>query len=351
MSKRKPTIWIDTYRTKVPHSGLGQFSIQFAEYAVAKGSDDFQFEIFGWGAKGHRFESESTRAKWHNRYWRTGAKSDLWHSLYQLPSHLPNRSNKWLLTVHDLNFLYEKKASKAEKYLQKLQGEVNRADYITCISDYTKSDLLQKFPYVASKTNMIHNGVALNTYRDAQAPLRVNNEAAFFFSIGIFNAKKNFHLLIPLMEKFPDHHLYIAGDHQTSYGDRVRTEIEKYQLGNRIHLLGKISESEKYWCYSNAEALLFPSFAEGFGMPPIEAMSVGTPVFLSRATSLPEIGGNVAFYFDEMNSDSMAQAIRVGLKEVESNPEFRSMLIQRAQEFSWDSAMEKYLNLYRQLTL
>lgn len=325
--------------------------MRFAEYAVEKGSEDFQFEIFGWGAKEHQFSENARKAKWHHRYLRSGSSADLWHSLYQLPSHKPSRSTKWLLTVHDLNFLYEKSPAKAAKYQKRLASEVMGADYITCISEFTKGDLLKVFPEVEEKVSVIHNGVELQSNVTSVALNGLNASAPFFFSIGIFNPKKNFHLLVEVMKSFPEHHLVLAGDSSTSYGDEVRTEVEKHGLSDRIHLPGKISEGEKQWCYKNASAVLFPSFAEGFGMPPIEAMSVGTPVFLSKATSLPEIGGDAAYYFEDLLPESMAKTIASGLEAFSKDEIGAQRLMDRAQKFTWDEAMENYLNLYREILL
>ncbi|KAB2817275.1 glycosyltransferase family 4 protein [Phaeocystidibacter marisrubri] len=351
MASKRPIIWIDTYRTKVPNSGLGQFSMRFAEYAVEKGSDEFQFEIFGWGAPEHLFADNAKKAKWHHRYLRSGSTADLWHSLYQLPSHKPPRNTKWLLTVHDLNFLYEKSPAKAAKYQKRLGAEVKKADYITCISEFTKGDLLKVFPQVGRKVSVIHNGVELQSNVVSQPLKGFNPEIPFFFSIGIFNPKKNFHLLVEVMLSFPDYHLVLAGDSSTSYGAEVKAEIEKYGLSRRVHLPGKISEGEKDWCYRNASAVLFPSFAEGFGMPPIEAMSVGTPVFLSRATSLPEIGGEVAYYFEKMTASSMAHKIKSGLDAFSKDANAAEKLKDRASKFTWDEAMKNYLDLYREILL
>lgn len=349
MSASRPLISIDTYRTAVPHSGLGQFSIRFAEYATKMGAGEFNFEVFGWNLKEHPLSEYGKAAKWHHRYVRTGRKADLWHSLYQLPSHLPASGTKWLLTIHDLNFLYEKSEAKAAKYLKKLRAEVAGADYLTCISDYTAADVRKHIQVGDKPLEVIHNGVELISFDNPSQPSFVTANRPFFFSIGIFNAKKNFHSLLPLMNRFPNHLLVIAGDSDTSYGVEMKTKIAELGLQDRVILPGKISDSDKFWCYENAEALLFPSIAEGFGMPPIEAMSVGTPVVLSKATSLPEVGGDVAVYFSSFDEADMENAVRIALDK--AGAEWSAELKSRAEMFTWEAAMAKYLDYYRRILL
>jgi glycosyltransferase involved in cell wall biosynthesis len=88
--------------------------------------------------------------------------------------------------------------------------------------------------------------------------------------------------------------------------------------------------------------------AEGFGLPVIEAMHFGKPVFLSKFTSLPEIGGDVAYYFDSFDGDSMRKTLDEGLQHyVQNKPQ--SAIQKRSQLFSWEIAAKEYLEIYRSL--
>jgi len=113
-----------------------------------------------------------------------------------------------------------------------------------------------------------------------------------------------------------------------------------------LHLIGKVDENNKYHLYKNCKAFVFPSLTEGFGLPVIEAMSLGKPVFLSNLTSLPEIGGNEAFYWNNFNSEEMIEVVKTGLNEFEKDSGKQQRIIEWAKQFSWENAAKAYLKLY-----
>lgn len=348
-------ILIDLYKIKVPYSGLGQFSLNFGNEILSSQQDDFTINFLLPRNNKTNFIGKNisyVNTSFLKRYFpSTNKKYAIWHSLQQFPSFLPNKRTTWILTIHDLNFLIEKNQKKSDKYLSRLQKNVDKADYITTISEFTKGEIQKYLNLGEKEVFVIHNGVASGAGIQKDKPSFMNEEK-YFFSIGIFNKKKNFKVLLPLMNYFPEHKLIIAGNKDTSYGREVEREILKLNLEDRIILPGKVSSSNKQWLYANCEAFLFPSLAEGFGMPVIEAMYEGKPVFLSKATSLPEIGGKLAFYFDEFNAEKMANLIRSKLEYVANNKVvFEAQLKKHASKFSWDNCMSEYLNLYRKIEL
>jgi glycosyltransferase involved in cell wall biosynthesis len=100
----------------------------------------------------------------------------------------------------------------------------------------------------------------------------------------------------------------------------------------------------------NCTAFLFPSIREGFGLPPIEAMSFGKPVFLSDKTSLPEIGGEVSNYWTNFDPEYMKEVLLNGLSHFESNKiEIETLLKKRAASFDWKVAAAQYFDVYKQI--
>ena len=93
---------------------------------------------------------------------------------------------------------------------------------------------------------------------------------------------------------------------------------------------------------------MFPSIAEGFGIPPLEAMHFGKPVFLSRFTSLPEIGGDAAYYFDDFDPEHMRSVLQSGLEDYVRNNRFAAIQAQAAK-FDWNKTAHEYLSVYRSL--
>lgn len=341
-------ILLDLYKMKTLNSGLGQFSKNFAETALRWTPSEYQLNFLL--PAGSNFDTQHTPAisanLWRRYFPQFNPNYDLWHSLQQYPSFFPNSKTKQLLTIHDLNFLIEKSKVKQQKYLDILKRNIEKATAINCISEYTASVLKSRINVEGKPMRIIYCGSKVQEFPEF-VPDFPWLKKKYFFSVGIFNAKKNFEVLIPLMNYFEDYMLVIAGNHQTAYGNKVKDLIEKHRLQNRVMLPGQISEEEKYWLYAHTEALLFPSLAEGFGLPVIESMSQGKPVFLSRETALPEFGGDLAYYFESFQAEEMANFIQEKLSLFSQNGvELKGKLKDQAAKFSWENCLNAYLSYY-----
>ena len=345
------TILVDLYKTKNAYSGLGQFSIQFAKALLKNQTTNSLLSFLI--PKNYPFKKVDhvnyiTSSFFNKILSRTFKQYSIWHSLHQFPTHKPSPQSKWILTIHDLNFMIEKTGIKRSKYLNQLQKNINKADCITTISEFSKQEIIKHLNVNSKDVRVIYNGVLVS--HTFSKPDFVNFPK-FFFSIGIFNAKKNFHTLIPMMKLFPDYHLVIAGNKNTAYGKSIQLEIDRLGLSNRVLLPGTITEENKSWLFKNCEAFLFPSLAEGFGMPVIEAMNFGKPTFLSTATSLPEIGGEIAYYFENFEVNEMASLIKESLETISKDQHsFSEKSKKHASKFSWDNSIQKYQELYKELT-
>jgi glycosyltransferase involved in cell wall biosynthesis len=148
------------------------------------------------------------------------------------------------------------------------------------------------------------------------------------------------------MRAFPDMKLVIAGDDKHPYVGEVLHAAERAAVKDRVTFAGAVDEPTKRWLYENCRALLFPSLSEGFGLPVVEAMSAGKPAFLSRLTSLPEIGGDAAYYFDSFEPDSMAATVKRGLDDFDAHPQRADELRAYASRYSWMRAATEYWALY-----
>lgn len=143
--------------------------------------------------------------------------------------------------------------------------------------------------------------------------------------------------------------LLIAGKYDDpDYLSFIQQESENLGVADNVHLLGTISEHEKSWYYNNCRAFAFPSISEGFGLPVVEAMSCGKPLFLSDKTALPEIGGDVSFYFSDFNSENMQQVFNIGMQQYKVNG-FQEKIKERGLHFNWHKSARQYLEVYRSL--
>ena len=365
-----PALFIDAERLRDLNSGLGQVCLHLGRELVRQRPTDRNGEpwqltfLVPTGQSGIFGETVGyVEASWQRKVWMPGGPYAVWHCLHQDSAYQPRRSGtKVMLTIHDLNFLErpdyspEKKARK----LAQLQRTVDRAAVLTTISDYTASVVKEHLRVPSAKPiQVIYNGVAVDPgSTPTELPVestpgalssRSFAQSPFFLFLGVIHPKKNVHTLLPLLEAFPDYQLVLAGPDGHPYAQYIREQAQKLGVSDRLLMPGAVDEPTKLWLYAHCDAFLFPSLSEGFGLPVAEAMTFGKPVFVSRLTSLPEVGGKEAYYFDNFEPESMAQTLDEGLRDFAQNPLRQERMKKRAAGFSWSNAAAAYWNLYQQM--
>ena len=276
---------------------------------------------------------------------------DLWHATYQNTHYMPmhNRKIRVVLSIHDLNFLYDEQKSnrKKQKYLSYLQRLIDRADAIVCISEFSKKDVLSNCNTGRKPVYVIHNGTNLLS-KPALGRSSYKPKKPFLFSIGVMHRKKNFHVLLPLLKNNAMELLIAGKGEDPHYVSYIRERSREMGVEDNVRMLGSITEGEKSWYYQNCRAFAFPSVSEGFGLPVVEAMSCGKPLFLSARTALPEIGGDVSFYFNDFHPDHVEQVFNSGMDIYNANG-LREKIKARGSHFCWHKAAREYLEVYRSL--
>src|SRR5215204_1006123 len=274
----------------------------------------------------------------------------VWHSPFQSGRIVPyhNKAIKVLLTIHDLNALHEDvPAEEKKKGLLHTQKLINRANGIVCISEFCKADVLANCDVGVKPIYVIHNG----THTVQEASLSATSykpRLPFLFAMGDVNRKKNFHTLTSLAQS-PNIEVVVAGRlAESNYVAAIKKEAEEKGIGDRVHILGPVTEGEKSWYLQNCVAFVHPSLAEGFGATVVEAMAFGKPLFLSNLTSLPEIGGDVAFYFKNFEPDHMRQILFNGLHQFQQNG-LEQKIRERSTTFNWERKAEEYMAVYQTL--
>lgn len=289
--------------------------------------------------------------KWHDKFFKPFLwDCDIWHAPFQSGRVYPekNKQTKVLLTIHDLNCLHEDKTDKERmESLQKTQRLIDNSHALVCISHHCKKDVLTHLDVKDKPVHVIHNGTHHINIPPAK-PAGYKPSRPFLFTMGYVNRKKNFHTLVPLLEN-PDIDLIIAGKlDEPDYVNKMRIQSRKLGVSDRLHILGPVSEEDKAWYLENCMAFMLPSLAEGFGAPVVEAMRFGKPLFLSNLTSLPEIGGDEAFYFKEFDPEHMQAVFKDGMEQFHKNG-LMNKIIARGNEFSWEEKAVEYLKVYRSL--
>ncbi|MGB3063994.1 glycosyltransferase family 4 protein [Sphingobacterium thalpophilum] len=349
-------IIFDAERMKYPHTGLYHFCKQLGQALLKKQVSPFELTFYtnnpdneDFGTDVRYFRQKSIQKFWMPRF----ANFNLWHSSFQLSDYFPRNSRiKVLSTIHDLNFLKEgKSVEKEKKYLKKLQANLDKADIVVAISHYVKKDLENYCDLKRKPLHVIYNGSNIDQkyLKTIDKQSRRDKERPFIYSIGTVNRKKNFHILLYLLIE-NDLELKISGIiAEPSYHHYILDLAAELGVAERVHLTGPVSEDEKYQYLRDCALFVFPSIAEGFGLPVIEAMSFGKKVLLSKYTCLPEIGGPEAFFLDSTDPDYMIEFGKTTLLDI-INGEDRANEIKRwAGQFSWDKAASEYWELYKEL--
>ncbi len=274
---------------------------------------------------------------------------NIWHAPFQSGRIVPqNKRIKVLLTIHDLNCLHEgKPVCEQRKSLEHTQKLIDRSDAIVCISEFSKSDVLKNCDVKNKPIHVIHNGTH-KLHEPLLSKLSYKPRRPFLFGMGYVNRKKNFHVLLPML-KYNNYELVIAGRlDEPDYIQAIMQEASDLGIEERVHLLGPVSEEEKAWYLKNCLAYMHPSLAEGFGAPVVEAMAFGKPMFLSTYTSLPEIAGNVAFYFSSYEHEHMHSTFKEGMAIYNKNGLYKRIM-QKGSEYDWEKKAVEYLKVYRSL--
>lgn len=334
------------------HDGLGEFSLQLGRRIAAaapqwRERDGIAFDfhlrdkLFGLFGTAVGYLAVNRLQRWRHVQ---PVRYDLWHSLHQLNKNLPPRNaGPRVVTVHDLNYLYHPSALSRWRHDRRTRALMRRTDHVVAISAHTAQDVQRHLGW-RGPLDVIHNG-ARDLSHDAQAPLpgREPGGRPFLFHLSRMSPSKNPQAILGLAAMWPEMDFVLCGPPS----DDAKALRARPQPPNVSFHLG-ISDAQKAWAYAHCAGFVFPSLTEGFGLPPIEAMHFGKPVFLSRLTCLPEIGGEVAYYFDDFEPASMRRVVEAGLAAHE-RPGAAQAVRNHAAGFDWDVAAAAYLALYRRL--
>lgn len=272
---------------------------------------------------------------------------------------------KFVVTIHDLTVTKIKTGRASTHhyifYLMKRVGvkialwyAIKMSKKIFTVSEFVKRDIMADYKVSANKI-VLTPCAAANIFKpildDTSSVLsKYQIKKPYIFYVGNAHPHKNIENLIIAFEKVlrkkPELTLVLGGSKKFFY-ERLEKEWSSKSVSNKINFTGFIDDVDLPAIYSEAEALVNPSLYEGFGIQILEAFSCGTKVVCSNTTSLPEIGGNIAYYFNPKDTDSIANSILVCL---EDNSESRKTAgFQRVKEFSWVKSAQSVSNVFSEL--
>lgn len=341
----KIPIYFDAERLKYPNTGLYHFCLHLGQ-AIAK-----RISIYFFSPTDQLNPRIPVRF-WHKWWLKPMSGRYIWHATHQDTEYLPNgKEASVVLTIHDLNYLNDPRKTDAKKarFRKSLQSKINRADYVVFISAYTQRDVQMNFDLGNTPQKLIPNGCNWTELPHDSPYPDIAGDKPFLFTIGTIAEKKNFHVL-PRLLVGNNRILIIAGiTQQAHYLEKIKQEASDLGVQSRLIFAGAVSEQEKIALYMHCEAFVFPSLNEGFGLPVVEAMQLGKPVFLSEFTSLPEVGGPEAYYFKEYTVDAMQETLSSGLADYHKHAK-KQAIQDWSKRFDWSVAADSYLEVYTKLT-
>lgn len=274
-----------------------------------------------------------------------------------------SKKAKLIIAFHDLSFERHPDFFSAKRRLWHVfvnpKKICREADKIIAVSKSTKNDLVSLYGIDSEKINVVYNGLAEKfrvISRNDEKLIKVKEKYQlpykFILYFGTIEPRKNVLSVLEAFEKLRESggessqklRLVIAGSDGWS-NEEVFSAIEKSEWRSEIIVIKNVEEEDKEYLYNLASVFVYPSFFEGFGFPPLEAMASGVPVIVSNSSSLAEIVGDAGILIDPGKPDEIYRAIQ----EIIASPDLREKLsqkgLQKAKEFQWKNSAEELLKL------
>lgn len=225
-----------------------------------------------------------------------------------------------------------------------------KADSILTISEFTRNEMIRLLGDFRQPITPIHLGVSAEWFSINPSPPLYSNP--YILYVGNIKPHKNLKTLIrafiSIAEQVP-HNLVLVGKKEGFItGDSEVANMAK-ALAGRIHFTGHVSDEELHQHFHHAEAFIFPSLYEGFGLPPLEAMAAGCPVLVSNAGSLPEVCGDAALYFDPLDETDLSKKLLEIINNKELRNELRNRGYARGKTFTWERCVSQTCDVIEKL--
>jgi glycosyltransferase involved in cell wall biosynthesis len=233
---------------------------------------------------------------------------------------------------------------------------VRRADYLLADSESTRCDLIELLGVPPERAQVIYGGVdpAFAPVTDIAALQAIQEKYAhgrpFILAVGTLEPRKNYPTLIRAFAQAREqahlpHVLVIVGKKGWMY-EPIFAAVAELGLQDVVLFPGFVPDGELPALYSAAGLLATPSFYEGFGLPPLEAMACGTPVVVADVSSLPEVVGDAGLRIDPQDTGALANAILRLIQDSTLRRSLREAGIAQARKFTWDQAARELLTVY-----
>lgn len=355
------TIGIDVRDLHSKGAGKGRWGMEIVLSLIKSAPNEINFLLFTKnknnelpeGNKENKVEQviiKGNGLRWHLnlRKYLKNTKVDFYLSptSFIYPALAP-RNQKFAIVVHDMiAFIFKKNHHWFPTLIENitLKRAIKKASFIVTISKNTKADLHRIIP-ISKNKHIVMAGAAVSKdiHKASFGTMQLPEE--FLLCVGTLSPRKNITSVIVAFEKlaknFPNLNLVIAGGR--GWKDNEIFKAVPDELKERINFLGYVEMPELSELYSRAKMLVFPSFYEGFGIPPLEAMACGCPVVCSGISSLPEVVGDAAILVDPNSIESITNGISQMMNKNTANEYIKKGYL-RVHQFSWEKSADTILN-------
>ena len=363
-------IGIDARLVYYHQAGIGQYILRLTQ-ALAQIDREDQFVVFKsrkdkTAIIDHQpnFKSERLWTPSHHRYERLAMSAELLPfplDVLHSPDFIPPSHTRCpsVITMHDLAFLLYPRLLTREsaRYYGQVDLAARHADHIIAVSESTKRDTVRLLGVPENKVTVIYEAAhplftpMSNTDELARVREHYRLPQNFILFVSTVEPRKNLPTLLRALKLLRQNYktdtvLAVAGNRGWLF-EQVDEVVAELNLGDAVRFLGGVPNEELVYLYNAAKLFVFPSFYEGFGLPPLEAMACGTPVIVSKVASLPEVVGDAGTLVEPEDVEGLAVAMWRILSDENLRREMRAKGLKRAQTFSWQRAARETLAVYR----
>ncbi len=286
---------------------------------------------------------------------------DVLHVQFTAPPFCPCPA---VVSIHDLSFEHLPQTFNRRSRTQlrlTVRHSARRAAHILSLSEHTRSDIAETYGIDQTRITAIPLAAPAHfgPVEDAKEVQRVRHiygiEGNYVLSVGSIQPRKNLARLVRAYAslrtryengEFPK--LVLVGKCAWLYDETLRA-LQETGIRDSVVLTGYVPESDLPALYSGSSCFVYPSYFEGFGLPPLEAMKCGAPVVVGNRTSLPEVVGDAAITIDPFNEHEISSAIEQVVNDAALRDKLRVKGFQRAQQFDWNETARRTLSVYEEV--
>jgi glycosyltransferase involved in cell wall biosynthesis len=274
---------------------------------------------------------------------------DVFHPTYYDPYFLRHLGNKpFVLTVYDMihELFRERFPEYDDATIPRKKELITRAAHIIAISQSTKNDIMNMYNIDEKKISVIYLGNSLQSENISKSELDMPSK--YILYVGDRQAYKNFGFFLKAIKDLliEDKNLQLVCAGSVPFNKSEQQQFQALGLQEKLTHFPLVDDATLLQLYKRASCFAFPSLYEGFGIPVLEAMTCGCPALLSNRSSLPEIGGDAARYFDPEDQESIADAVRSVLYDEQTANQMRQRGYERAKQFTWAKCAEETRQVY-----